>query len=65
MGTRKYGCEIVAEGTRIALRELARLVEIGGKGRGLAAHHDRRSRLCDPGGTQRPERRRGPRGHGP
>jgi DNA-binding transcriptional ArsR family regulator len=38
---------MVAEGARIALRELARMVEIEGKGRGLAARHDRRSQLGD------------------
>jgi DNA-binding MarR family transcriptional regulator len=38
---------MVAEGARIALRELARMVEIEGKGRDLEARHGRRSRLGD------------------
>lgn len=38
---------MVAEGARIALGELGRMGEIEGKGRGVAASHDRRSRLGD------------------
>ena len=38
---------MVAESALIALRELARMIEIEGKGRGSAARHDRRSRLAE------------------